>query len=303
MVTAAVLLALAGSFCFGAAAALQQREAGRAADLPVADPRLLWRLAHRPLWLVGVLADVVAAGLHVAALAFGSVALVQPIGVTGLLFAIPLVALINRRRLRSTDILAAVVVLAALAIVLGQLPGQPPAGRTAGGTAVVAAVAATIGVAALLAGCARLVSGRPRPVLLAAGAGTAFGMAAVLVRVVLTDPGLAVVLLAVGGAVVVVLIGYLLLQTAYRSGFFEGALATAVVADPVAALLGGAAVLGERMPTGTGAVTVAAGCALLVIAGITALVRSPAHVFTVAPADASAHRPGREKLPRLDSNQ
>lgn len=291
MVTAAVLLALAGAFCFGAAAALQQREAGRAADLPVADPRLLWRLAHRPLWLAGVLADALAAGLHILALALGSIVLVQPIGVTGLLFAILLVARMNHRRLRATDIVSAIVVLIALAVFLGQVPAQPPVGRTPGAIAVVVAVAATTGAAALLAGCARLVSGRPRPVLLAAGAGAAFGTAAVLVRVVLTGPGLPVVLLAVGGAVVVVLTGYLLLQTAYRSGFFEGSLATAVVVDPVAALIGGAAVLGEAMPAGPVAVLVSAGCGLVVVAGIAALVRSPAHVFTVtAPTGAAPPR-------------
>ena len=307
--TAAGLLALAGAFCFGAAAALQQREAGRAAELPLGDLRLLWRLAHRPLWLAGVLADALAAGLHVLALAFGPISLVQPIGVTGLLFAVLLVAAINRRRLRAADIGAAFAVLLALAVFLGRFPAQPRAGRIPGPIAVVVAVAATVGVAALLAGCAQLVSGRLRPVLLAAGAGTAFGTAAVLARVVVTGPGLPVVLLAVGGALVVVVAGYLLLQNAYRSGFFEGTLATAVVLDPVAALIGGAAVLGETMPAGPAAVTVSACCGLVIFAGVTALVRSPAHVFRLAtPADAPAaeappHRPPPEELPRLDSNQ
>ena len=307
MLTAAVLLALAGACCFGAAAALQQREAGRAAELPLGDPRMLWRLAHRPLWLLGVLADAVSAGLHIGALALGSVALVQPIGVTGLLFAIPLVAAMNRRRPRTADIVAAVVVLAALGVFLAQFPTQPPDSRATTAVRVVLAVAVAVGVAAMLAAVARLFAGRPRPVLLAAGAGAAFGTAAVLVRVVVTGAGLPVGLLAVGGAVVVVLVGYLLLQNAYRSGFFAATLATAVVADPVAALIGGAVVLGEAMPAGPVALGVSAGCALVLVAGITALVRSPAQVLTVdrggEPAATPPGPPDPVQLPRLDSNQ
>ena len=118
VVTVAVVAALLGAFFFGLAAALQQREATRAADLRIADPRLLWRLAHRPLWVAGIVADGLSAVLHVLALSFGPITLVQPLGVTGLLFAMPIAAVLRRQRIRARDLSAAVVVLAALSVLL-----------------------------------------------------------------------------------------------------------------------------------------------------------------------------------------
>jgi hypothetical protein len=39
----------------------------------IADPRLLWRLAHRPLWVAGIVAARLSAVLHVLALSFGPI--------------------------------------------------------------------------------------------------------------------------------------------------------------------------------------------------------------------------------------
>src|ERR1700712_4125909 len=61
----AVLAALASAVCFALGAALQHREAIAVTSGGVADPRLLWKLCHRPLWLVGTLADLGSMALHV----------------------------------------------------------------------------------------------------------------------------------------------------------------------------------------------------------------------------------------------
>src|SRR5215813_4537672 len=84
----AVLAALGAAGSFGVAAALQHRQAElapRAGDLSF---RLLARLAGRPLWLAGIVLAAVAYGLQALALAFGPLALVAPIVVTDLLFAL-----------------------------------------------------------------------------------------------------------------------------------------------------------------------------------------------------------------------
>ena len=57
--TAAISVALISAFFFALAATLQQREAGLQTALGASDPRLLWRLAHRPWWLAGIVADIV----------------------------------------------------------------------------------------------------------------------------------------------------------------------------------------------------------------------------------------------------
>lgn len=92
----AIAAALASAVCFALAAALQHREALGTDAAGVADIRLLWRLCRRPLWLAGVAADLASMALHVFALSMASLALVQPLGVTGIVFAIPLAALVRR---------------------------------------------------------------------------------------------------------------------------------------------------------------------------------------------------------------
>ena len=288
MVTVAVVAALLGAFFFGVAAALQQREATGAADLRVADPRLLWRLAHRPLWIAGIVADGVSALLHVVALSFGPITLVQPLGVTGLLFAMPIVAAFRRQRISARDLSAALVVLAALSVLLALLP-----------TAGSATLGAVLDLAGLLVAMlvfdvaavavAAVTPPRVRSLTLAAGAGASFGIVAVFVRALLEmreQPHSAVsVAVSVAGIGLLIPGGYLLLQNAYRSGHFSGSLATAVVVDPIAAVLGGAWVLNEPLPTRPWQIVGSVACAGLVIAGIAVLVRSPSHLLDRDPAD------------------
>ncbi|MGI8589732.1 MAG: DMT family transporter [Nakamurella sp.] len=284
--TAAVLAALASAFCFGLAATLQQQEAGLATASGVGDPRLLWRLAHRPIWVAGIFADVLAAALHVLALSVGSVALVQPLGVTGLLFAIILVAIWRRQRVQGRDIAAAVAVLAGLAGLLRLAQGEAPTGAVGHRTVIITVSAITVALAAGVAGLASVAAGRARALLLAAGAGISFGIIAVLVRAFLQligqpGQGQAMIWAAVGIGLLA-LTGYLLLQHAYRVGHFAATLATAVVLDPAAAIVGSMFVLNEPLPHTPGQGIAAALSATAVIAGIAVLVSSPAHVFTVA---------------------
>jgi drug/metabolite transporter (DMT)-like permease len=282
--------ALLGAFCFGLAAALQQREALRAADLRIADPRLLWRLAHRPLWVAGIVADGLSAVLQVLALSFGPVTLVQPLGVTGLLFAMPIAAVLRRQRIRARDLTAAVVVLAALSVLLSVLP---TAGSAEVGTSsdlawlLIAALAFdTVAVAV-----AALTPPRISSLTLAAGAGASFGIVAVLIRALLEMLGqphdAASVVVSAVGIGLLAPVGFLLLQNAYRSGHFSGSLSTAVVIDPIAAVLGGAWVLNEPLPALPWQIVTSVACAGLVIAGITVLVRSPSHLLD----------PGEDDLP------
>src|SRR5580765_2468652 len=237
------LAAVASAFCFGLAAALQQREALRTNASGVVDPRLLWRLAHRPLWLLGIVADLAAAILQVLALALGPVSLVQPLSVTGLLFAIVLVAAMRRQPVRIADLAAAVLVLAGLTVVLGILPTRSPS-RPAdpltvalfGGSALLGSLACAL--------AARRLSRRGQALVLAAGAGLAFGVVAVLIRgfiQMVRDRPAATWSLVITGSVLVLLagFGYLLLQSAYRAGHFAASLGTAAVADPLVAVVGG----------------------------------------------------------------
>ena len=282
---AAIAVALASAFFFAFAATLQQREAALEEGVGESDPRLLWRLAHRPLWLAGIGADLLAAALQVFALSLGSVAVVQPVGITGLLFAIPMVAVVRRTPVAVREIGLALVVLAGLALFLSLLP--PDAGASAGSGERLGWViggAAVLLVVVTAVGHGR--SARIRAVLLAAGAGMGFGVVAVLVRAVLVagqvHATVGIFVVAAVGIVVLAVGGYQLLQHAYRAGHFAASLATAVVVDPAAAILAGALALDEPLPQGVLRWTLVAVSAVVVTVGVTALVRSPADVLTLS---------------------
>jgi drug/metabolite transporter (DMT)-like permease len=287
----AILAALSSAFCFALAAALQHREALGTKAAGVADIRLLWRLCQRPLWLAGVAADLASMALHVLALSMASLALVQPLGVTGIVFAIPLAALLRRQRIRRLDLLAAGLVVGGLIALLHSLPTSsvphlPPAAHLVLSTAVALAAAAAATTAA------HHLPGRPRAVLLAGAAGTAFGLTAVLVRTLLLLSRLAgsapsVVITSVCIAVLG-LGGYLLLQSAYRSGHFAGSLATSTVLDPVVAVVAGHLLLGEVLPTDPARLVVIGIAVALVVTGVAALVRSPAAMAVLASAPTPA---------------
>ncbi|MGW0449923.1 hypothetical protein ACWDWV_31605 [Streptosporangium sandarakinum] len=103
MSVAAVGLALLGSLFFALGAALQQSETGP-------DRVALRHLARRPRWLLGGLAVGAGTALHVLALRYGPLTLVQPLGAASLLFALPCAAALRRHRPRPRELAAAAAV-------------------------------------------------------------------------------------------------------------------------------------------------------------------------------------------------
>src|SRR5258708_36995152 len=93
----AVGFALAAAICLALASALQHQaatgEQGYRSGI-----HLLWQLAHRPRWAAGLTVGAAGIALHAAALHAGTLAVVQPLLVTGLAFALPLRTLLDRAR-------------------------------------------------------------------------------------------------------------------------------------------------------------------------------------------------------------
>jgi hypothetical protein len=169
-----------------------------------------------------------------------------------------------------------------LALFLGVVPHRGGS-RVDGAGGMVLVICGTLLLLAVL-GVARRSPDRVRSVLLAAGAGTAFGVVAVLVRslmVLLGQSRPGAILAAAIGIGVLVGQGYLMLQHAYRSGHFAASLATAVVIDPPAAIIAGALFLHEPLPVDTLRLLLVLAAAAVVTTGIAVLVRSPAHVLTL----------------------
>jgi drug/metabolite transporter (DMT)-like permease len=103
----AALAALSAAALFAAATALQHRSAGMVTaagrDRTAGVAGFVSQTMRHPLWLIGALADVGGLGLHALALRDGPLTLVQPLLVTGVVFALPLRQLLEHRRPRRDD--------------------------------------------------------------------------------------------------------------------------------------------------------------------------------------------------------
>jgi drug/metabolite transporter (DMT)-like permease len=271
------MFAFASAVCYAVAAALQQSEAARAPAGRLVSAGLLVYLTRRPRWVAGLAAMVAGAGLHLLALSRGPLPLVQPVGVASMLFALPLGAALHARRVRRADWWGAAAVAVGLAVVLliVRTATAAPALSSSGTTVLVAVSAAGIGLCGALLGG---VTGRYRPVVLAAAGGVGFGATSVLARVVshhvaLAGPG-ALVGWPTLALVVFATVGTALTQCAYRAGSLPAALSTVTVVDPVVAIGFAVMLLGESVHSSATGVAAAAAAGLLVVAGVITLARS-----------------------------
>ncbi|MBB6170697.1 drug/metabolite transporter (DMT)-like permease [Nocardiopsis mwathae] len=271
-----VAVAIAGAFCLALGSALQERDAVRAPGRGVARVGFLVHLAQRPRWLIGTVAAGAGATLHLIALSGAPLTIIQPIGVTGLLFAIVLSAAFNRLRVRRSQIAAGVAVMVGLVGVLWVFPHGQDAPVMTSTTALVLA-GTVMGVGLLIYLCAHWVPPGLRALLLAGAGGTALGTTSGLARVVASQTVAdvtAVFSLLTLLAVALALFGGLLMQNAYRTGHFAAAYAMLLIADPITGVGIGAVLLGEGLPGTPAAQVLAVVFAAVAIVGTAVLARA-----------------------------
>ena len=120
-----VVLALVAALLFALGTVLQQR-AGLEAPSEGASSGLLLRMAKRPVWLAGIAADGLGFVAQAAALGIGRLAVVQPLLIASVVFALPLGASSAARRSAASTSAPPVLVVAALAAFL--LIAEPSGG-------------------------------------------------------------------------------------------------------------------------------------------------------------------------------
>ena len=272
----AVAAALGAASLFALASALQHQEA-RAVET-TARPSLLVTLAHRPVWLLGIVADLAAVGLQALALGLGSVALVQTLLVAGLPLAAVLSALLAHRRLRRSEVVGLVLCTVGLALLGPALSSTPLGHSPSRADALLATVVVAVVVLPLLA-----LRGRPRfgGLFAGAAAGVVIGAGSVLLAVTAGRFGDWSALFgswALYGAVAVGLLGLLLAQVAFQTGELGGPLAALSIVEPLVAVVLAVAVLKETLPTTSGPRVAAALGTALALAGVLALCREDAAV-------------------------
>ena len=155
-----IALALVAALLFALGTVLQQKaglDEPTDTDAPGGTSGLLLQMARRPVWLAGIAADALGFVAQAVALTIGRLAVVQPLLVSSVVFALPLGVKLTGQTVRRIDIVAALVVAAALAAFL--LVADPSGGRDdAPFGEWMIACGACIGAAALLMLVAR---GRP----------------------------------------------------------------------------------------------------------------------------------------------
>ncbi|WP_369036555.1 hypothetical protein [Streptomyces adonidis] len=288
----AVALSLVSALCYATAAVVQERTAADTADLRGALTRASWWWA--------VLLNAAGALLHVVALRYGPLSLVQPLGVLTLVVAVPLGSLAARRRTSGTQWSGMALTLVGLtALLTVTASGGTPDSALSGTEVLVVALAA----ATLIAVLVRLTTGRSSLAGLgfAAASGIASGVGSTLAQKLAVGPTLSWSAAAIAILTVAFAAGGLLLaQKAYGSGL-GGPLALLTLVNPVAASAIGVTLLGEGFQYGTTGTLLAIAGAVAAGRGVVLLSRpqpeGPARLDVRAPAPVPAPVPVPHPLP------
>ncbi|WP_107484276.1 DMT family transporter [Streptomyces sp. NRRL B-24572] len=308
----AVLLSLVSAAGYALAAVAQSRLAAASPAAP--DGRgALRALLARGQWWWSVGLNAAGALAHVAALHYGPLTLVQPLGALTLVAALPLGAYYARRRVTRTEWRGALWTLGGLVgLVAVTGPTAPGEALSLRESLIVAAATAFL-IAALASG---RVHGRERrgtggPAASGLGHATASGVASGVASA-LTQTLTAALALDLPGAeptwwqtaLLAVLIsgfasgGLLLSQAAYRGGL-AAPLAVVNLSNPAAAAVIGVALLGETFRAGAWGWLIAAGASLVAARGVVLLTKGGAATAEPAPVPVATAAGPAEPAPAV----
>jgi drug/metabolite transporter (DMT)-like permease len=243
-----VATALASALAAATSSVLQHRSARQAPH--DGTHRLLGHLVTRPAWILGLFAAGVGLVLHALALAHGQLVIVQPLLISGVLFALPVSALLEGRRPSAREWLWALILVGGLAAFL--FAARPGRGQVSLDADVLAWAS---GIGMVVVGLLSLVGIRwPRghaAVLLGTAAGVGYGVVAALLKETTTiaQSGIGhivtdwpVYALIASGAVALVLT-----QLAYRAGPLARSMPALTITDPAASVALGALAFQEGL--------------------------------------------------------
>ena len=279
----AVILALAASFCTATSSVCQRLGAAPAPGGEKFSPRLLLYLVRQPIWLAGVASMILGFVFQVAALHYGTLAMVQPILATELLFVFAYMALIGSRRVLRHDWLAASAMAAGLGVFL--FTSNPSGGHLhAPASAWWFAGISALGLAVITTAMAftPLRRGAPpsparRAATLGVATGISWGFLAAVIKELSahTGGGFAIfltwspyVLVAVGAA------SMLLSSHAFQAGPLAASQPGFTIVDPLVASLLGVFIFKEHLQLGPLALSIEVAALIALVAGVIALSRS-----------------------------
>lgn len=275
----AVVAALAAGACFAAGGVLQQRVAATRPEGQSLSLGLLKDLARQRLWVIGIVFAFLSYGFQSLALAFGPLALVQPLIVSELLFALPLSARLYGASLGARDWLGVAATGGGLALaLLAAAPRGGDAQPPLSGWLVLLLVVGVIAGGALLVG--RQVSGAPRASLYALAGATVMGSQSALLDNTLEHLQEGFVSTVSSWQTYLLIIasigGLLLIQSAFQAGPLSASLPVIDATQPLVAVAIGVTLFGEAVRTAPLPLTLVLTGVAASISGIVLLDTSPA---------------------------
>jgi drug/metabolite transporter (DMT)-like permease len=271
-----LILALVAALLFALGTVLQQK-AGMDQPSEGATAGLLVRMARRPTWLAGIASDILGFFAQAAALGLGRLAVVQPVLVSSVVWALPMGAKLTGQRIKRIDVAGAVLVVGALVAFL--TIANPSGGRDDapfGEWLVAGGICA--GLAAVLVALGQRGPAPRRAALLGIATGLLFALSAALTKAVVDelDDGVFHVF-ATWHLYALAVVGYAAMtlnQLALNTGALAPAVATSMAFDPIVSVVLGVTLLDESLhETPLGAVATVAALAAALI-GMALLARS-----------------------------
>jgi drug/metabolite transporter (DMT)-like permease len=276
----AVVTAVSAALVFGVASVADQRSTKRVKRRRALSPRIFLDLVRQPLWLASIGGTVLGFALQVVALRFGPLALVEPLLVCDLIFAVLINAYLRRRW---DTVLLGGVVAAAVGVAGFLAIAQPTSGQSSVGFQVVLPLAA--GLTAAVIGCLAVARRNEnlRPLALALACGINYGVAAFLVKLVVSDVsgGLPALLsdwpiyaLAVVGP-----LGFLLNENAFQQGtLIAPVLSIITVCDPLISIALAYLWLNEKLSSTPAAIAGEVASLALMITGVVVVAHRAPHI-------------------------
>jgi drug/metabolite transporter (DMT)-like permease len=282
--------------CANATSSVLQRKANREAPQKQnLSMKLIWSLAHEPVWFGGILAVIAGFVLQASALGNGELAVVEPLLVLELPATLILASRVFGSRLHKREWGSAAVMTAGLAGLLYFLSPSP--GKTQNVRWYVWLLGIGINlafVAAMVAWGRRGPAGRghkkgdpgrqgrgssaQQAAVLAVAAGATFGMTAALIKGVTQTyaQGFGALFTSwqLYGMIAAGALAMFLLQSAMNAGRLIAAQPGLTLSDPIVSILWGVLAFGEQVRGGWH-IALAAGSGMVMAAAVVALSRSP----------------------------
>lgn len=243
-------MAFVSAIAFAGSTSLQHQAAETAPSEVSGALALVRHLLGRPVWLVGQVLAVLGLVLHAAALHLGSIALVQPIVVSGVVLAVPVRSALSRRWPWPRELLA--VAITAIGLTVFLVASSPAGGTDApaqGPALAICTLSVALAAAAILLS-RRLTDATGRAFLLGIASGVLFGAVAGLMKSVVNEgaQGGVPALLASWTTWALVVLGCTAVVTnqhAYRCARLSASMPVLNVVDGLVAVLFGVLSYGE----------------------------------------------------------